>query len=122
MPVNPLESYVKEIIHIGTEIQERDVWRCRLGTLDRIQAIEALITNPPEAYAAVIARLRSEVAGGDYVFAGVQDFVDIRSVEPTLIAKITAADDAKRLIAEENRPRVIAEAKAIMERRVSEIQ
>jgi hypothetical protein len=112
MAKNPLDTYIKEIIRIGTEIQERDVWRCGAKRLDRLEIIQHVVVDPPADYRDVIARLRQQISGEAFTFAGVEDFLALRSVEPVLLERLQGSD-VTTAVTDENRRRVIAEARQI---------
>jgi hypothetical protein len=112
MAKNPLDTYIKEIIRIGTEIQERDVWRCGANRLDRLEIIRHIVVDPPADYRAVIARLRQQISGEAFTFAGVEDFLALRSVEPVLLERLQGSD-VTAAVTDENRRRIIAEARQI---------
>lgn len=118
MPTNPIDLYIKEIIRIGTEVLERDVWCCDDRRLDRLQAVEHFVIEPPKTYSDVIAKLRGSLEDGAVTYAGVQDFVDIRSFESSLMQRVAALPNGNvaGMVAEENRRRIIAEARQIASR------
>jgi hypothetical protein len=112
MAKNPLDTYIKEIICIGTEIQERDVWRCGAKRLDRLEIIQHVVIDPPADYRAVIARLRQQISGEAFTFAGVEDFVSLRSIEPVLLERLQRSN-VTSAVTDENHRRIIAEARQI---------
>jgi hypothetical protein len=112
MAQNPLDIYVKEIIRIGTEVQDQLLWRCDAARVDRLEAIRHIILDPPVDYRNAIAFLRQSLEGQDVHYAGVGVYVDLRSIETSLLERLHRAD-VPAIVLDENRRRIVAEARQI---------